>query len=313
MTFVDINPQSAQFHQIIETVQVGNSPRGLAFEPTNEDVIVCNELSNSISIIGAADLKVRREITSQLNRPFELSVTPRMLTFSFLRGVYYGYILNRTGNVALFESGPNGVNGWGFDDVVGIISFEFLAPKTIQIDPINLDGSVYIVHEGPIDPGDGRPGSLGDGAISRLRIESASPVRSRWAATSAATRTCAILQFSVPLSLGQSAGQLSGLPIDIAFDNQRNLGGLPSTNTNTFALTTAPGQRQAGLSQRQPQHPEPQFLLASVPNPVGGSGVIDVLALGQSGARLFDTDPYAEGVQSIPVPLVTILSDYFRQ
>ena len=104
MTFVDINPQSAQFHQIIETVQVGNSPCGLAFEPTNEDVIVCNELSNSISIIGAADLKVRREITSQLNRPFELSVTARMLTFSFLRGVYYGYILNCTGNVALFES-----------------------------------------------------------------------------------------------------------------------------------------------------------------------------------------------------------------
>ncbi len=314
VTFVDINPQSAQFHQIIETVQVGNSPRGLAFEPTNEDVIVCNELSNSISIIGAADLQVRREITSQLNRPFELSVTARMLTFSFVRGVYYGYILNRTGNVALFESGPNGVNGWGFDDVVGIISFEFLAPKTIQLDPINLDGSVYIVHEGPINPVDGRPGNLGDGAISRLRIESALTGQVPLGGNLGGNANFRDLQFSVPLSLGQSGGQLSGLPVDIAFDNQRNLGGLPSTNTNTFAAgSPLPANGKLVYRNGTLNASEPQFLLASVPNPVGGSGVIDVLALGQSGARLFDTDPYVEGVQSIPVPLVTILSDYFRQ
>ena len=313
VTFVDINPQSAQFHQIIETVQVGNSPRGLAFEPTNEDVIVCNELSNSISIIGAADLKVRREITSQLNRPFELSVTARMLTFSFLRGVYYGYILNRTGNVALFESGPNGVNGWGFDDVVGIISFEFLAPKTIQLDPINLDGSVYIVHEGPINRSTVAPAILGDGAISRL-IESALTGQVALGGNLGGNANLRDLQFSVPLSLGQSAGQLSGLPIDIAFDNQRNLGGLLSTNNNTFAAgSPLPANGKLVYRNGNLNSSEPQFLLASVPNPVGGSGVIDVLALGQSGARLFDTDLYAEGVQSIPVPLVTILSDYFRQ
>lgn len=316
VTFVDINPQSAQFHQIIQTVEVQNSPRGIAFEPSNEDVIVCNELSNSISIIGVADLEVRREITSQLNRPFELAITPRMIGFSFQRGVYYGYILNRTGNVALFESGPNGVNGWGFDDVVGIISFEFLAPKTIQLDPINLDASVYVVHEGPIDPGTGVPGQLGDGAISRLRIESALVGQIPISGNVGTNPNFRSLQFSVPLSVSQSNGQLSGIPIDVAFDNQRNLGGLPGP-ANQFSAGSPIPANNKGIYRAQGggalNTSEPQFLFASVPNPVGGSGVVDVLALGQSGARLFDTDPYTDGVQSIPVPLVTILSDFFRE
>ena len=127
---------------------------------------------------------------------------------------------------------------------------------------------------------------------------------------SAATRTCETCS-SACRSPGAVAGRLSGLPIDIAFDNQRNLGGLPSTNTNTFAAgLPQPANGKLVYRNGNLNSSEPQFLLASVPNPVGG-GVIDVLALGQSGACLFDTDPYAEGVQSIPVPS-TILSDYFR-
>lgn len=326
VSFIDVNPDSSQFHRVIKTVQVGNSPRGIAFEPTNEDIIVCNELSNSITIVAASDLNVRREITSQLNRPFELAITPRMLGFSFGRQVYFAYILNRTGNVALFESGPNGLNGWGFDDVIGIIPFDFQAPKTVQLDPINLDASVYIVHEGPIDPATGDPGNLGDGAISRLRIESGPAGAVPISGGNFVNPNFRDAQFSVPLSASQSQNQLSGIPVDLAFDNLRNLAGAPtSQDTNPFAAGNGiPANNKSqirlagtasgtvGLGQTRNAN-APQFLFAAVPNPIGGSGVIDVLSLGATGSPRFDTNPYMSGVQSVPVPLVTGLSDYFRQ
>ena len=264
-------------------------------------------------------LLVRRTINSQLNRPFELAITPRMTTFSFSRGVYFGYILNRTGSVALFESGPNGVNGWGFDDVVGILPFDFQAPKTIQLDPIFLDASVYIVHEGAIDPNTAVAGPLGEGAISRLRIESGLFGQILLTQSGAGASNFRDLAFSVPLSLSQSEGQLSGIPIDIAFDNQRNLGGLPGPRNDFSAGSPIPANNKSQIRQNAfisvvpINASESQFLFAAVPNPVGASGVIDVLALGITGTPRFDTNPYVDGVQSVEVPQVAILSDYFRQ
>jgi hypothetical protein len=319
VTFIDINPASAQFHRIVKRVEVGNSPRGLAFEPSNEDLIICNELDSSITIIAASNLLVRRTINSQLNRPFELAVTPRMTTFSFARGVYFAYILNRTGTVAFFESGPNGVNGWGFDDVVGILPFDFQAPKTIQLDPINLDASVYIVHEGAIDPNTNVAGPLGEGAVSRLRIESGLFGQILLSQSGAGASNFRDLAFSVPLSLSQTQGQLSGIPVDIAFDNQRNVGGLVGPSNVFSAGSPIPGNNKSvirfganGTGGAQ-NTSEAQFLFAAVPNPVGGSGVIDVLALGATGTPRYDVDPYRVGIQSIPVPQVAVLSDYFRE
>lgn len=316
VTFVDVNPQSAQFHQIIQTVEVGNSPRGIAFEPTNEDCIVCNELDSSLSIIGAAALQVRRTINSQLNRPFELAITPRMIGFAFQRGVYFAYILNRSGSIALFESGPNGLNGFGFDDVIGIIPFTFQAPKTIQLDPINLDASVYVVHEGPIDVENGQPGNIGEGAISRVRIESGPNGVVPISGINIGNPNFRDSQFSVPLSISQATGQLSGIPVDIAFDNQRNVGGLPGPLNQFSAGAPIPANNKSQIRVVNGvvrNASTPQFLFASVPNPVGSEGVVDVLALGQTGTPRFDTDPYIDGVQSVPVNLVTLLSDYFRQ
>ncbi|QDV06890.1 Lactonase, 7-bladed beta-propeller [Planctomycetes bacterium Poly30] len=321
VTFIDINPASAQFHNVIKQVQVGNSPRGLAFDGMNEDLIVCNELDSSLSIIAASSLLVRRTINSQLNRPFELAVCPRQLTWSFRRAVYFAYILNRTGACAFFESGPNGVNGWGFDDVVGIVSFDFQAPKTIQLDPINLDASVYIVHEGAIDANTGDAGEMGDGAISRLRIESG-PFNAVLITQSgfAGGSNLRGVEFGVPLSVSQSAGQLSGIPIDIAFDNQRNVGALLGPRSDFTAGSPLPANNKSQvrvttqfITNGQQNTFEAQFMFAAVPNPVGASGVIDVLALGQTGTARYDTNPYIAGVQSIDVPQVSVLCDFSRQ
>jgi hypothetical protein len=320
VTFIDINPGSATFHGIVSEVPVGDSPRGLAFEPSNEDLIVCNELDSSLSIISLASLGVRKTVSGFLDRPFEVAVTPRMTSFSFERNVYLGYILERDGSCAVFESGPNGTNGWGFDDIVGDVPYTFLAPKAIQIDPLRLNASVYVVHEGPIDQGTGAPGSLGDGAISRLHLADASIGQVSLAASTGAGPNFRDLVFNVAESLAESRGELSGVPVDLAFDNQRNLGGLRGPSTPFSAGVPLPGNNKATLRVETQLGSEarntstPSYLFAAVPELDGGaSGVIDVLNLGLLSTPLVDVNPYIDGTQSIPAPGATVLSDYFRQ
>ena len=43
------------------------------------------------------------------------------------------------------------------------------------------------------------------------------------------------------------------------------------------------------------------------------TGVIDVLDVGATGTLRFDTNPYVPGVQSIPAPQVSVLSNFWRQ
>ncbi len=315
VTFVDIDPSSATFHTVIKTTVVGNSPRGIAWDPLNEDVLVCNEFSNSVSIISAATLEVRKEVRSQLSRPFEVCITPRQIPgYGFARNVYFAYILNRTGSIALFESGPNGLNGWGYDDVVGVVPFTFQNPKTIQIDPINTDASVYVVHEAPINISTGQPGNAGEGAISRLRFAAAIAGQIPLQVVGIAIPTLRDITFGVPVSIG--ANRLSGIPIDIAFDNQRNFGGLQAPSSSFSAGSQLPSN---GKHVMRPgaggfvNTSEPQFLFAAVPNPLGGSGVVDVFELGAAGLPRVDTNPYVPGVQSVEVTNVSVLSDFFRQ
>lgn len=58
---------------------------------------------------------------------------------------------------------------------------------------------------------------------------------------------------------------------------------------------------------------EPRYAFLSVPNPAGGQGVVDVLRLDAAGTPRIDTNAHHPGVQSIPLPGVAGLMDYFRQ
>jgi hypothetical protein len=312
VSFIDINPNSSTFHQIVKNTVVGNGPRGIAWEPGNEDVLVCNEIDNSLSIISAFSLEVRKVISSQLNGPFEVCVFPRQLGFSFNRGVYFAYILNRSGNVAMFESGPNGVNGWGFDDVIGIAPFEFKNPKTIQPDPVNLQVAAWVVHEGPIDPLTGQVGPVGEGALSLLFVESANGGQLALG-TNFTNPQFRAMQLGVQVSLGSE--KLSGVPVDIAFDNQRNFGGLPQVTT-TFSAgagLTFNGKGLVRINGPIVNTNEAQFMLAAVPNASGGSGVIDVFEIGAAGVPKKDVNAFVPGTQSIDAPNVTGVMDYWRQ
>ena len=111
----------------------------------------------------------------------------------------------------------------------------------------------------------------------------------------------------------------TGIPVDIAFDNLRNIGGLANYVTNFSAGAPAPlnGKaivRNGGLVFVVPTNSnEPLFMFAAVPNAVGSSGVVDVIDMSSSGAIRRDTNPFLPGIQSIPAPNVNILMDYFRQ
>ena len=50
VTFIDIRPKSATLHKIVKTTLVGAAPRGIAWQPGNEDILVVNEGANSMSM-----------------------------------------------------------------------------------------------------------------------------------------------------------------------------------------------------------------------------------------------------------------------
>jgi hypothetical protein len=315
VSFIDIDPSSSTFHQIVHEAVVGSHPRGIAWEPLNEDIMVCNENDNTVSILSASSLEVRKVLSSQLTQPFDAALTPRQVCWGYSRNVYFGYVLNRTGQVAVFESGPNTVNGWGYDNIIGIVTSHFLNPKAIQPDPLDLRSAVWIAHEGPIDPQTGAPGQLGVPALSKLAILSAAqgPIPLN-------LQTLLAPQFRdmfVGVQVSLSIPNLSGVPVDIAFDDLRSYAGLPGFQSLYSAgagipingkqmIRNTPGCNAVSATNH------PRYMFVAVPNPAQGSGVVDVIRIDQGFTRI-DTDPFQPGVQSIPAPNVQVLMDYFRQ
>ena len=151
VTFININPGTSTFHQVVKSTQVGRSPRGIAWDPANEDVLVCNEGDSTMSILSAFDFEVRKTVSNSLNQPFDVAITQRQLNHGWFRNVYFAWILNRNGSLSIFESGPDGVNGWGFDNVVGTVPFTFANPRKVTPNTLELFGGVWVAHGNPLD------------------------------------------------------------------------------------------------------------------------------------------------------------------
>lgn len=317
VSFIDIDPFSASFHEVVHVTPVGPLPRGAAWEPGNEDILVCNEGDDTLSILSANSLQVRKVVASLVRGPFDVAITPRQVCFGFQRNVYFGYVIGRSGTLSVFESGPSGVNGWGYDDVLGLARFGngntmlFRAPKAIQPDPIDLRSGVWIAHQGPIDVATGTAGSPALGALSKLVIGSASV--GQLALVPGSPPQFRSMFLDVPVALGEP--QLSGKPVDLAFDDQRHLAGLPNFATVFSAGTPAPingKQLVRGPCGSVVNTNEPRYLMLAVPGAAGG-GEIDVLRLNVIPAARLDTNAFLPGVQSVPCADVSVLASYFRQ
>ncbi len=166
VTFIDIDPTSANFHTVVGETRVPAGPTAIAWQPDGEDIAVVSTQSNSVSILGALDFQVRKTVTGFLSSPIDVALTPRYQTTGFASGIYFGYILNENGNIAIYESGPDGVNGIGFNDVVGIVpNANFRRPRAVKLDYTSSNSGVYIAH---VD-------ESGLGQLSRLELF-ASPV-----------------------------------------------------------------------------------------------------------------------------------------
>lgn len=308
VTFIDVNPTSSNFHRIVKTVKVGRAPRGIAWDPGNEDILVCTELDNSVSIISAFDFNVRKVVSSSLNKPFDICILQRQQTFGFLRNVYFAWILNRSGTLALFESGPNGVNGWGYDDVVGVTPFKFENPKRIAVDFGQIQGGVWVVHENALKA-DGSQSGLQGGAVSNVVIDSAIVGALPLNFTSLTIPQFRDMSFKVNLSVGPD--QLTGIPVDIAFDDLANLGATQNLFPVQAAGFAVPLNGKSFVRGFGLPSKTPNFVFVAVPNSNEGTGVVDVLSM--VGGIRQDTDGYTSGVQSIPAGGATFLCDYWRE
>jgi YVTN family beta-propeller protein len=307
VSLIDIDPNSGTFHQVIKSVTVGAGPSGIAWQPDNEDILVCNEGSNSLSIISGFNLEVRNEITTGLNSPFEVAVGPRQNTFGFATGRYYAWILDRAGRVSLYESGPALVTGFGLDDIRQQLPYTFSNPKDIALDQTDLFGSVWVVHERPFDVSTDQPNGLAGGAVSRVANVVIQLVPSGGV-------TQLLIDTDITASIGPET--LTGDPVAIAFDDLTNQAALPAAQSNF-----SPGQ-PAIANSKSFWRPvpggaittnTPEFMFLAIPNSTSsGGGVIEVIDLASSNKRV-DVNVFQPGIQSVAVPGVIGLATYFSQ
>ena len=309
--FIDVDPASAGFHHVVRTAEVGVSPSGIAWDPGNEDVLVCNTGEGTVSVISAFNLAERKRVGGgSLSLPIDVAITQRQSSFGTFRGVYFGWILDASGELWLFESGPSGVSGWGYDDVIGKAPFNLHEPVRIVPDPTSLTGAAWVVHVDPLQPSGSPTGETG-GALTRVRIDSTAfgilPL------TPGSSPMFRSMTLEVDVSIGPSV--LTGVPVDIAFDDQVNLGALPNV-TSAFGAgvplkvngKSAVKSGPAGIVPAR----SPSYVFVAVPSSIEGPGVVDVLSVG-NGFQRVDTDAYSPGVQSLPAPGVSGLMDYWRQ
>jgi hypothetical protein len=110
--------------------------------------------------------------------------------------------------------------------------------------------------------------------------------------------------------------QLTGLPSDLAFDNQVNLGALPN-----FATPFSPGA-PATVNGKHPVRSIPgvgvrptnsaKHMFVSVRDPLTGVAKgVDVIRL-STGLRE-DVNAFRPGIQSIEARGASVVMDYFRQ
>jgi len=311
VSFIDINPASATFHTVFQTTIVGNGPIGIAWTPDNEDILVCNQRENTLSILSAFDFRVRKVVRNQLRSPFEVAITPRQNAIGFSRGVYFAYILNGDGSVAVFESGPSGINGFGFDDTVASLPFTFNRPKTLQPDQNATNSQFWVLHENPLDP-QGQPTGRSGGAATLCGMASATFGQISLDVNGFQNPRLRDIQFGIFATVEEDSNGLTGVPVDMAFDNLKNRTALTNISNQFSAGQPLSINGKSIVKSDLSATGSPQFMFLAVPNSREGPGVVDVFEIA-SGLRRRDTDPFKPGIQSIPVPNATVVMDYLRQ
>jgi hypothetical protein len=168
VSVIGSDPLSPSFHQEIARIEVGAGPKSICVQPDNEDVLVCNFNGNSISFISVGSLTVRKTMDALISQPWDVAATPRQIdlntptptgpqTFGWGCDVWFAYISNFGSNsVAVYESGPDGPQGFGIDNIRGTLPTSdqvafLIEPKGLCASPLAnpsglLAGGCFVAH-----------------------------------------------------------------------------------------------------------------------------------------------------------------------
>lgn len=157
MSVIGADPTQPDFHTELAQIPVGRGPTTISCQGNGEDVFVVNSLDNTISIVELGTLTVRKTLDALIDGPRDVVLTARQNGFGWSAGVYFGYIANFTGNnVVVYESGPDGPQGIGCNNVLGSLpttgsDVEIFEPRGLVYSPYANDqglyaGGVFVTH-----------------------------------------------------------------------------------------------------------------------------------------------------------------------
>ncbi len=306
VSFIDIDPRNPTFNTIVATTETAAGPSQLAWQPDGETIVVACKLANAVTIVSASDFSVLKIVSGNVVDPIGIAVTERYINTGNASGIYYAYILNSNGTVAVFESGPDGTNGIGFNDIIGTVQPVFRRPTGIRMDYTSGLGGFYVSH-------------LDDSnvaAVSRCELTSSPqgqlPIQQQTGTGFQLPPTFRQKEWTVTERYGGSDPtlslnlRLSGNSVsDFVFDEMNNVGVFPNQRTpNNGSLgTSVIGHSAKGTVLINPQGgPVRPYTPAYLFVAMGDTGKIDIIDVV---ARV--------KVKTIDVPGVTILSSYWRQ
>ena len=304
ITIIDTDPNSPTFHTVIKTIpliddlnnRIGVGPTEVVWQPDDEDILVICESSNSMAIVSSGDLEVRKIIPGVF-QPKLLMVSNRDSNFGFQTGLYYAFVIGQDGTTTIFESGPDGIQGIGFDDFVGIPALQgqsgFAGAAAIQPNPNSSFHSAYIAYR-----------KNGQAAVADLFLKDA-PVGTRQLAVNGFLPDPNFRSKEFTVEREYIGSFSSSSILDIAVDDLTNVGGTlaPMLTSGTVRIV----QHSAKALVRRNPDPnvvgvlnvsEPQYLFAANAN--GKVDVIDMMT-GQP------------AISAREVPGVAVLASYWRQ
>ena len=302
VSFIDIDPNSSRFHQVVSETRVESGPTAISWQPDGEDVLCVSTDANQLSVISALDYSVRRTLGGFLNGPIDIIATERYVATGNVSGVYYAYILNSNGTVAVYESGPDGVNGIGFNDIIGsVTNVSFPRARKMMYDTNSSFGGVLIGH---VDDN-------GLGQVSRLALTSSpngqqplNPVSGGFILppTYRQKEWSVVQRIGGTPSPGSFVDQMSGNSIiDLAHDEILNFGatlGQVSPYYQTGASTPYVHSGKHTIKTGNFVMCQPQLLFVALSD-VGNVDVFEI----NTGTRL----------ATISVPGVRVVANYWRQ
>jgi hypothetical protein len=302
VSFIDIDPTSPSFHQVVAETRVESGPTGVAWQPDGEDIVAVSTEANQLTVISALDFTVRRTLGGFLNGPVDVVCTERYAATGNLSGCYHAYVLNSNGSVAIYESGPDGVNGIGFNDIIGsVTNVSFPRAKSMLFDFNSPQGGVLIGH---ID-------DSGLGQVSRLSLTSSptgilplNPSSGGFILppTYRQKEWTVVQRIGGTPAPGSFVDAMSGNSIiDLAYDdliNQGSIAGQTTIYSSNFSTTPYFHSGKHVVKQGPILASTPRLLFVALSD-VGNVDVFEIL----TGTR----------IATISVPGVRVVSNYWRQ